>query len=245
MSTFILIGCFCFVGGLVNGATGFGSLLVMVPMLLMVLDMHTAIPLGVLCVALLQFLCAAAMRSHVCKRAFIQILLSSLPGIGIGTALLWRIPELYIKTILGFLFCAYALWCLTHKQAPSQKAPAAFWAFFTGFCSGTFGGAFGISGPPVIIYATRTGWPPQVMRGTISAILSVELFFVLLAHFIQNLLTAKVCWLALYCVPLCLLGSWLGYRYTRRLRDEQYMRLVLLLILVMGVSLCLPALRLI
>jgi uncharacterized membrane protein YfcA len=239
----ILLGCACFAGGVINGATGFGALLIMVPMLVMVLDIQTAIPLGVLCCLLLQFLGAAASRRHIQKRALIQLLSGSLPGIWLGAALLWRVPELYMKTTLGVLFVAYALWCLTHQQTAPQKPPASFWAYFAGFCSGAIGGSFGITGPPVVIYTTRTGWPPEVMRGTMSVFLTIAFLLVMIAHFMQGLLVAKVWELALFCAPLCLLGNRLGRRLTRGLRPEQYMRLVLLLLLAMGFSLCVPALR--
>ncbi|MDR1778135.1 MAG: sulfite exporter TauE/SafE family protein [Desulfovibrio sp.] len=240
----ILIGIVCFAGGLLNGATGFGSLLVMVPMLLMVCDMQTAIPLGVTCCVLLQFLGALAFRRGINKRALARLLLGSLPGIWLGVSLLGHARELYMKTTLGVLFFAYALWCLTHKPTSPQKEPRSFWAYFAGFCSGAFGGAFGINGPPVVIYTTRTGWPPDAMRGTLNALLTIEFLLVMAVHFIQGLLVAKVWKMALFCMPLCLLGNRIGIRIARRLRPEQYMRLVLVMILAMGFSLCVPALRL-
>ncbi len=243
MNTSILIGCVCFVGGILNGATGFGALLVMVPMLLMVLDMQTAIPLGVTCCVLLQFLGALAFRRYIKKTALVRLLLGSLPGIWIGVSMLGNVPELYMKTMLGILFFAYAFWCLTHKQAAPQKEPRSFWAYFAGFCSGAFGGAFGVNGPPVVIYTTRTGWSPDAMRGTLNALLTIEFLLVMATHFIQGLLVAKVWEMALFCMPVCFLGNRLGMRIAHRLRPDQYMRLVLLMILVMGFTLCVPALR--
>lgn len=243
MFSFILIGCVCLVGGMLNGATGFGALIVMIPMLLMVLDMQTAIPLGVLCSILLQCMGAITLRRHIQKRALLQLAAGSLPGIWLGTTLLWRIPELYLKTVLGVLFFIYAVWCLTHKQLQPQSPPASFWAYVAGFCSGALGGAFGINGPPAVIYMTRTGWSPDVMRGTLNTLLTLLFLLILIAQYSQGLLVARVWELALFCAPLCLLGNALGWRLGRGLRREQYMRLVMLLILAMGISLCVPAIR--
>ncbi|MDR2789264.1 MAG: sulfite exporter TauE/SafE family protein [Candidatus Accumulibacter sp.] len=240
---FILIGCVCFTGGMLNGATGFGALIVMVPMLLMVLDMQTAIPLGVVCCILLQLVGAITLRRHVQKRALTQLVLSSIPGSWLGATLLSRIPELYMKTFLGALFFIYASWCFTRKQTSPQKPPASFWAYIAGFCSGALGGAFGINGPPAVIYITRTGWTTEAMRGTLNTLLALVFLSVLAAQYTQGLLVEKVWELAMLCAPLCFLGNRLGWRLARGLRPEQYMRLVMLLILVMGLSLCMPALR--
>lgn len=243
MDNSILIGCVCFVGGMLNGATGFGALIVMVPMLLMVLDMQTAIPLGVICCVVLQLLGAITFRRHIQRPTLARLMLGSLPGIWLGTTLLWRVPKLYMKAVLGVLFFAYALWCLIRRQAQPQKPPASFWAYFAGFCSGALGGAFGINGPPAVIYITRTGWPTEAMRGTLNALLTTLFLLVMAAQYVQGLLVAKVWVLALFCMPLCLMGNFLGWRFACGLKPEQYMRLVLLLILAMGGSLCAPALR--
>ncbi len=244
MSQYAIAGLICFFGGLINGVTGFGALIIMVPLLIHFMDMSTAIPMGVLCCIAMQARGAAVNHAHVHKSSLLRLLLGSLPGIWLGSALLSRIPDLWMRLALGILFICYSLWNLLGRYVPPKHPPALHWAYAAGFFSGALSGAFGINGPPAVIYATRTGWPIAVFRGTLNVAFMLMFLFVAVAHFFQGLLTAEVLRLTLLALPLCLAGNLCGVRLTAGLLQAQYMRLVFLLILIMGLSLCLPALRL-
>jgi uncharacterized membrane protein YfcA len=224
--------------------TGFGALIVMVPLLLLFMDAGVAIPLSVLCGVALQGSGVCIYRSHVNMRAILPLLLGSLPGAWLGSYVLFRLPEAQLRTGLGVFLVLYACWGLFGGLPQPARPPASVWAYAAGFLSGAMGGAFGVTGPPAVVYATRTDWPPDTIRGRLNAFFALLFAVIAVAQFFQGLFVREVWLSAMYAIPACLLGSLCGRRITAGIAPRQYMRLLFLLILVMGASLCRPALRL-
>ena len=239
------IALVCFFGGVLSGLAGFGALIIMVPALVLLVGMAVTIPLGVLCGVATQGMNVWFYRSHVHKQALFRLLLGSLPGIWIGGSLLIYLPEPILRAMLGTLIVGYVCWSFRIRKLPCPTGePAAIWAYVAGFFCGGFGAAFGINGPPAVIYATRTNWTPAAIRAFVG-IFCFLLFIITAGTMItRGIVTPEVWRLAALAIPCCLAGSLCGRRIAARLNPAQYMKLVFLLLLVMGLSLCWPAFRL-
>ena len=239
----ICIALICFAGGILSGATGFGALIIMVPSLAFLLDMSTAIPLGIFCGIGLQSFGAFAYRTRIEIRPLVQMLLGSLPGVWLGSSFLLHMPEIWLRAALGGLILCYVLWNAFSTHAVPARPPAAGWAYVAGFFSGAFGGAFGVIGPPAVVYATRTGWPPDTIRGFLGVYFTALFVVIAILQILRGLVGQEVWQLAPWAAPACL-GGWLaGKRLTAKLVPAQYMRLVFMLLFAMGLTLCWPALR--
>ena len=243
MIFYICIVLICLAGGLLSGATGFGALIIMVPSLIFFLDINTAIPLGIFCGAGLQSAAAFAYYTRIQVKPLIQMLLGSLPAVWLGSSLLLYMPEIWLRAALGVLIICYVLWNVFSKKSAPTRFPAAIWAYVAGFFSGLFGGAFGVIGPPAVIYATRTGWPPDTIRGFLGVYFAILFVVIAISQIIHGLVEPEVWGLAAWAVPVCLGGWAIGRRLTAKLLSAQYMRLVFMLLFAMGLSLCLPAAR--
>ena len=239
----ICIALICFAGGILSGATGFGALIIMVPLLTFFLDMNTAIPLGVFCGIALQSAGALAYRTRIEAKPLRRMLLGSLPGVWLGSSVLLHMPEIWLRAALGMLVICYVLWHALSKRAVPTRPPAALWAYAAGCFSGAFGGAFGVVGPPAVMYAARTGWSPDTIRGFLGVYFAALFVIIAILLGLRGLVGFEVGRLAVWAAPVCL-GGWLaGKGLTARLVPAQYMRIVFMLLFVMGLSLCWPAVR--
>ena len=241
MISLICITLICAAGGLLSGATGFGGLIVMVPSLAFLLDVGTAVPLGIFCGTALQSSAAFAYRTRIEARPLLRMLSGSLPGVWLGSVFLLHLPEIWLRAALGALVICYVVWNSVGKNPVSARPPAAVWAYAAGFCSGAFGGAFGVIGPPAVMYAARTGWPPDTVRGFLGVYFTALFAVIALSQILHGLVGPEVWRLAAWAVPASLMGWLAGKRLTAKLVPAQYMRLVFILLLVMGLSLCRPA----
>ena len=239
----VTLALVCFVSGLLSGVMGFGALIIMVPALVFLVGPGTAIPLGVLCGIASQSMNAFFHRRHIQTDALVPLLLGSLPGIWLGSAFLFHLPETWLRAALGAFIVCYVLWSLFGRLPPPTRPPAAFWAYTAGFFSGAFGGAFGVNGPPAVVYATRTGWSPDVIRAFLGVFCALLFVVTAVVQSVSGVMGADVWRLSLLAVPTCLAGNSCGRFITTRLQAEQYMRLIFLLLFTMGVSLCWPAFR--
>lgn len=233
----------CFASGVLSGVMGFGALIIMVPALVLLVGPGTAVPVGVLCGIASQGMNWYAHRAHLRKDALVPLFLGSLPGVWLGSTVLFRLPEIWLRAALGAFIVGYVLWISFGKLPPPTRPPASFWACLTGFLSGAFGAAFGVNGPPVVVYATRTGWSPDSIRAFLGVFCTLLFVVIAIVQITCGLMGPEVWRLSLVAVPTCLAGNLCGRIITVHLRAEQYLRLVFLLLFVMGVSLCWPAFR--
>ena len=243
MASSLCIALVCFSGGLLSGVTGFGALIIIVPLLALLLEISVAIPLGVLCGVFIQGSAVMMFRTHIEKKALLHLLLGSLPGVWLGSTLLLSMPEIWLRAVLGILVICYVLWSVFSKLPPPSGPPGTIWAYVAGFFSGAFGGAFGVIGPPAVIYATRTGWHPDTIRAFLGVFFAVLFFAIAVSQYLHGLMGPQVWATALWAIPASLAGCLAGRRLTARMAREQYMRLVFILLFVMGLSLCWPIVR--
>ena len=233
----------CFMSGILSGMAGFGALIIMVPSLLLIMGMDVVIPLSVFCGAATQSLNVYTFRRHIRKEPLIRLLLGSVPGIWLGSSLLLHMPEFLLRAALGFLVLSYVLWSVFGTAPRPSRPPAAVWAYAAGFFSGAFGGAFGINGPPAVVYATRTNWSPQEIRAFLGMFCGLLFVMTALTMILRGLVGPDVYSFVLVAIPASLMGNLCGQTIMARMRTDQYMKLIFLLLFIMGGSLCWPALR--
>jgi hypothetical protein len=242
--SFFSIFLICFSGGLLTGLAGFGALIIIIPALTLLVGMSIAVPLGILCGIANQGINAFLYRAHIQKNTLGRMIVGSLPGIWLGGTLLVYLPEPLLRFFLGLLLIGYLFWrFLQRKLPPPTGEPATPWAYVVGFFSGGFGAAFGINGPPVVIYLTRTNWPPEAIRAFIGVFCGLLFVLTVLVMLARGMIPHEVWPLAILAIPSCLAGSLCGRFIAMRMDAQQYMRLVFLLLFVMGISLCWPAVR--
>ncbi len=240
MSPYLQMALSALGGGLLSGLTGFGALIIMVPLMLLFMDPDTAIPVGVICGMSTQGTGTFLYRTQLKTDSLLPLLTGSLPGVWVGGTFLVYVSEMYLKAALGLLLIVYAAWNLKDDNAP-RRPLSVVWAYAAGFFSGALGGAFGITGPPAIMYAARSGWPPDAIRGRLGAFFLILFVFIAATQVYHGLFTMQVLKLAAVAVPICIVSVVCGVRIAAMLKPAQYMRLLFLLILGMGLSLCRPA----
>ena len=111
------------------------------------------------------------------------------------------------------------------------------YALVFGFVSGVFGGAYNISGPPVVLYGTLAGWYSNQFRATIQAYSLLTNAFALLGYWIAGHLTREVLIYWGCSLPIVAITIWLGNRIHRAIPSERYTVIVKVLLLVLGVRL--------
>jgi uncharacterized membrane protein YfcA len=156
-----------FVATLIRSTFGFGEALIAVPLLALRLPLNIAAPLAVLVSAVIASVVVVQDWQHVQVRSAISLILSALPGIPLGVLLLARGNEHVIKSILGILIISFSLYCLTAGAARHLPEDHYGWLLGCGFLSGVMGGAYGMNGPPLVIYGALRRWTPQHFRATL------------------------------------------------------------------------------
>lgn len=218
---------------MIQGITGFGAGLVSMSLLPLIWSIPQAVgtlsPIGVILTIMLSY----KLRDHV-QFAKIKSMFFAMPfGILLGLWLLTNWPNTWMKAILGFILVIYVLSSsrLSHAKMSPHPIPAAC----AGFLGGVFSSAIGAAGPPILIYATAQGWERDHFRANIQVFFMGSAISTFLGLLSQGLINAETLPISALCVPGMIIGGLIGNRLASHLPQEQFRKIVMIGLLIMGI----------
>jgi uncharacterized membrane protein YfcA len=224
-----------FVATIFRSAFGFGESLVAVPLLALWLPINVAVPLSVLVSITIAGVVVIQDWGKIHFRSAGGLILSTLIGIPIGLLLLTGVNERIAKTILGFAVIAFSVYLLTGKKLKELKTDNFAWLFGCGLFAGILGGAYGINGPPLVIYGAKRRWSAQHFRATLQGYFLVASIVGIIGYWLAGLLVMQVIHYYLYSLPVLLPAVFIGRAINHRLNDESFFKYVYCALLGIGV----------
>ncbi len=228
-------------GYTVLGLTGFGSALVIVPLLAWQWPLPEVVAL-----TLMLDLPASLMHSGLNWR---QVQWSELrrllPGMVLGTAIgLWLTHHLHSRwplLALGMYVAVVGLRALRAGQAHKPVAPR--WALAYGLGTGIVEMLFGTAGPVVVAWLTRRLPDPHQVRASIPMVMSVAVLTVLAGMALDGRLAQPALWQhwGLLILP-ALAGVWFGHGLAHRVPVARLRQLICALLVLSGSVLAAKAL---
>ena len=227
--------------GFTQGVSGFGAALVAMPLLSMIMDIQTAVPLYMLNGLVLTLYLSLQLRSHVDLKKIRPLFLGCLPGIYIGLLALKNLHSNLLQISLGCLVTMYALYSLTATPRPRQMARA--WAWLAGFLTGAIGSAFSAGGPPTIIYVSLSNWTKDEIKATLSVFFFSTGVLTAIGHALSGLTTGLVLHHFATSLPFTLVGVMAGSLCYKRIKQETYIKIIRWLLVFMGLMMIGAALK--
>jgi uncharacterized protein len=219
--------------GFIQGLSGFGSVLLSLPLLALFLDIREAIPLVNLMGVILTVMLIVQLRAHWDWGKIMPLLVGALPGIPVGVYLLKRMDPAHVQIVLGLVLVAYAIYGLLFKLPVGRVGGP--WAYLFGFFAGGLGGAISASGPSVIVYTSLQAWSKDQIKVTLQGFFIISGLLIGVFHAANGLTTEGVIRNFLVTIPTLLAGTWFGSRLYGKFREEGYRRVMLVLLGVLGV----------
>lgn len=211
------------------------------PLLTILIDVKIAVPLCILNSVLITSYLSLKLKGYIEKKTILPLFLGSLPGIYIGVNFLKNVEAVIIKLILGGLIVSYGLYSLLfHKR---QRKAHHLWAYVAGFCTGFIGSAFSAGGPPTIIYTAHTGWPKDYIKVTLTGFFLIASVITALVHAASGLTKIVVLKYFIASAFFVLIGVYAGSLLYSRMSRQEYMRAILILLILLGVMMIVSALK--
>lgn len=167
--TIISILIISFIASLVRSTLGFGESLIAVPLFLLFLPAATAVPLSVMLSIVIALIIVIQDHRKIHFYSAKWLIIYAIPGIPLGLLILIYGNETLVKIALGLLIISYSLYTLAVRKPKSLKEDSQLWLFICGFLSGVFGGAYGLNGPPLVVYGNLKKWTATHFRATLQA----------------------------------------------------------------------------
>lgn len=233
MPEILYLQVIAFAGGLIQGLTGFGVVLVALPLMALVIDIKTAIPLVVSLSIIINLILLYQLYGQFETKKWLPILIASLPGIPAGIYIHKSVSHRLLEILVGaaLLITSANAW---FKFRP-KKALGLFWAAIAGFAAGCLGGSIGASGPPVVIFTSLQPWTKSEIKTTLVAFFTITSFAIVAFYLINDFFTAEVLKFFVWCAIPLVLGVLTGSSLYGRITDESYRNAVLWLLFVLGI----------
>lgn len=229
-----------FAATLVRSALGFGEALLAVPLLAFVLPVKVAAPAAVLVSITVAAVVVAQDWRHVHVGSAAWLVASTLFGLPVGVYLLRAAPEALVKAALGAIIVAFATWSLLRRRAHELAHDRFAWMF--GLAAGVLGGAYGMNGPPLVVYGALRRWRPEQFRATLQGYFLPASMLGMAGYRFAGLWTPSVTRYYLASLPAVLAAIFVGRAINRRFDVQRFFVYVQLGLLASGAGLLLQAL---
>lgn len=229
-----------FAAAFVRGYAGFGSSMIWVSSLAIVLPPAEVVPMVLLFEVVASLGLLPAVWREVQWRSLRWIVLGTLLATPIGVYALASLPADAIRLAIACVVIVATL--LIWRGVSLHSGSGALPALATGLGAGLLNGSTGAGGPPVILFYFGANAAVAVGRASIIAyfLASDTLGTAFLAA--EGLVTSEVLLRTLVGLPLIGLGIWIGHHGFRRSDPARFKRLVLLLLIVLSLALVARAL---
>ena len=224
-----------FLAAFIRSAFGFGEALVAVPLLALLMPVKVAAPIAVLVSITIAGVVVAQDWRKVHFRSAGWLLLSTLFGIPLGLLLLTLVAGQIVKAILAVILILFATYSLISRRPVALKDDRLAWCF--GFGAGILGGAYGMNGPPLIIYGALRGWSPQHLRATLQGYFLPASLVGMYGYWFKGLWTPAVTHAYLMALPPVVVAIFLGRAVNNRMNGRLFLLYVYLGLIGIGAML--------
>lgn len=228
-----------FIASFIRSAFGFGEALIAVPLLAFAMPVDTAAPIAALVSITVAIVVIVQDWRHIHFRSAGRLFLATAVGTPLGLWALHVLDEHLVKMALGAVVMAFPAFALLRHRQPVLHDDRHAWVF--GFGAGVFGGAYGMNGPPLVVYGALRGWSPRHFRATLQGYFLPASLMTVAGYGLTGLWTPTVTRYYLLALPAILVATLLGRMLNRRLGGEDFVRCLYLGLILVGAMLLLQS----
>lgn len=217
---FILV--ISFTASLVRSTLGFGESLIAVPLFLFILPVSVAVPLSVMLSIVIALAIIIQDHSKIHFQSAKWLILYAIPGIPFGLFILIYGNETFVKMGLGGLIVLYALYSLFGKSMRFLNKDSRLLLFICGFLSGVLGGAYGLNGPPLVVYGNIKQWTAKHFRATLQAYFLPASLIGFIGYYLKGLVTTEVNHYFLIALLPSIPAIFLGRYLNHKIKDQSF-----------------------
>lgn len=243
MSDFFFIAMAMGLGAFFHTTMGFGSSIVAMPLLGLLMPVSIAAPAQTFMAVWIVLFVLYMNRQELHVREALTLIIAGAVGLPFGLLVLhWGAPAM-VSTIMGLILAAYAAFALFIEPRLADRPVHAnrdselhrWGSYMAGFTAGILGAAYATNGPPVVAYGAVRRWPKQQFRSILQTFFLVNNVIIVGGHTATGLLNADAFRVVALGAPGVILGTLAGARIDKRINAEKFRPILLWVILGLGV----------
>ena len=221
----------------VRGITGFGSGLIAIPLLALMLPLPIVVPM----VGLLDYLASVGHGVHhrrqIRWREILPLLPFTLAGVVFALYIFKTVDTELLVKVLGVFVLLYAAYSLFAREP--EGGGSKLWAGPAGGLGGMVGTLFGTGGPFYVIYLHFRGLDKIAFRATIAVVFLLDGASRLVGYTLSGFYTRDTLVLVAAGLPVMVIAMYAGGHIHTRITPAQFRRAIALVLVGAGIALLL------
>jgi len=226
-----------FFAGIVQGATGFGSGIVLNAFWLHILEPSAAISLNIVSCLFVSALPIYKLRKTLDFSKLKSFVVFGVIGIPTGLLILTMTDPSIFKTTVGFILVIFSIWKFKSKDILTNFKSNPTLDKLIGFISGILGGFAALGGILPTIWVNLQGLPKNTQRGTYEPFIFITSIAAVISFYFAGFLTLDIFYNFLKVFPALMLGSWIGIKIYALINESLFRQVILGLIFLAGLVL--------
>ena len=226
-----------FFAGLVQGATGFGSGIVLNAFWLHILEPSAAISLNIVSCLFVSALPIYKLRKTLDFSKLKSFVFFGVIGIPNGLIILTMTDPSIFKTTVGFILVIFSIWKFKSKDILINFKSNPALDKLIGFISGILGGFAALGGILPTIWVNLQRLPKDTQRGTYEPFIFITSIAAVISFYFAGFLTLDIFYNFLKVFPALMLGSWIGIKIYALINEALFRHVILGLIFLAGLVL--------
>lgn len=236
--TIILAFISFFIASFLKGLTGLGFSTLCLGFLAVFMDLKHAIPLVFFpSLASNIIVMVQAGRFFEALKRFWPLYLSALPGLVLGILFLNASRNEAPKAILGAVMFLYGIWGLKNMLMRLSEKKEKQLVLPVGLMSGLVNGTTGSQIMPIMPYLLSLKMDRDLFVQTINCSFTFNTLIMIIGLGKLGLVTMPVVYLSTGGILPVVLGIFLGGQIRKRVSEDMYRRMVLILLIALGINL--------
>ncbi|ADC65487.1 protein of unknown function DUF81 [Ferroglobus placidus DSM 10642] len=218
----------------VRTLTGFGSVVLLSPILSSIFGPKNAVILVVLMESFISIIFAVKERLNFDLK---EVYFGSFVGALIGYFFFESLSERELGIAIGLSLIVLSLALIFDVKYRVREEKPLF--FFSGFLSGSLGVLSGVTGPQVVIALVNQGYDSKFVRRFMISYLSVVYATILTIFIFSGHVSYSILSKFLVCIPSIALAYFFGKRIVLKIDSKKLEKVILIVVLISSLSLIL------
>ena len=226
-----------FFAGVVQGATGFGSGIVLNAFWLHILEPSAAISLNIVSCLFVSALPIYKLRKTLDFSKLKPFVIFGVLGIPTGLFILTLTDPTIFKTTVGFILVLFSIWKFRSKNIFINFKSSPPLDKLIGFISGILGGFDALGGILPTIWVNIQRLPKNTQRGTYEPFIFITSIAAVVSFYFAGFLNLDIFNYFLKVLPALIIGSLIGVKIYSFINEDLFKKVILGLIFLAGLVL--------
>jgi len=233
---FLIIVC---ISSFVQGFSGFGAPLVMVPLLIIFISSSVAVPIALFFNILISTIILVEARKHFSLKKIWPLLIASIFGIPFGILIFTSLNTFLLKVSIGLLIIFFGIALLFGIGKVIKKEKMALLS--VGFLGGLLNGFMAASAPPVALLLDNQKTKKDAFRTTLVTYFIILNIATIVLFYLNGLISFEIINYLTFLFPAAIIGTLLGIKLSKQFNDYYFRKIVLVMIIFVGIVAILSA----